>query len=280
MHNISQRESSSWLLSSSVLLVLIVFTTNSATVAFDAQATDALTPSQREIEKQHQRLASIDEEERRDAVMRLGAMHLAAASRVCLSALADPSPKVRAVAAHAILALGSEESASALIPILNDNDDFVRREVAYSLGLTRSRRATSLLGERLVNDKEDGVRGAAAIALGEVADEAAVVVLATVLSSQPSAQRNGKRKRRDERNPFVLRAIATALGRIKSRAGVPALLTALANEKLPDDVRREAARALGIIGDPVAVPALRTASSAADPYLALTAYESLRKIAP
>ncbi|SRR6266851_7161147 len=280
MHNISRQESSSWLLSLSVLLVLIVFTTSSIAQTFGAQATGALTPSQLEIEKQQKRLASVSEEERRDAVMRLGAMRLPAASRVCLSALADPSPIVRAVAAHAILALGSEESASALIPILNDNDAFVRREVAYSLGLTRSRSATAPLSERLVSDKEDGVRGAAAVALGEIADEAAVVVLATVLSPQPSAQRKEKRKRKDERNPFVLRAIATALGRIRSRAGVPALLTALANEKLPGDVRREAAHALGLIGDPVAVPALRSASSAADPYLARTAYESLRKLTP
>ena len=279
MHNISQQEFSSWLLSSSVLLVLIVFTTGSTVFALGAQATRALTPRQLEIEKQHQRLASVSEEERRDAVMRLGAMHLAAASRLCLPALADQSPIVRAVAAHAILALGPEESASVLIPLLNDNDEFVRREVAYSLGLTRSRRATAPLSERLVSDKEDGVRAAAAIALGEVADEAAVVVLATVLSPHPS-QRKEKQKRKDERNPFVLRAIATALGRIRSRAGVPALLTALASEELPGDVRREAAHALGLIGDPVAVPALRTASTAEDPYLARTAHESLRKITP
>ena len=275
MHNISRQEFSSWLLSSAVLLLLVVFTTSTTVFALGAQA----TPRQLEIEKQHQRLASVSEEERRDAVMRLGAMHLAAASRLCLPALADQSPIVRAVAAHAILALGPEESASALIPLLNDNNEFVRREVAYSLGLTRSRRATAPLSERLVSDKEDGVRAAAAIALGEVADEAAVVVLATVLSPHPS-QRKEKQKRKDERNPFVLRAIATALGRIRSRAGVPALLTALANEELPGDVRREAAHALGLIGDPVAVPALRTASSAEDPYLARTAHESLRKITP
>jgi len=279
MHNISGKEFSSWLLTSSVLVVLVVFTTSSTVFALGAQATRTLTPRQLEIEKQHQRLASVSEEERRDAVMRVGAMHLAAASRLCLPALADQSPIVRAVAAHAILALGPEESASALIPLLNDNNEFVRREVAYSLGLTRSRRATAPLSERLVSDKEDGVRAAAAIALGEVADEAAVVVLATVLSPHPS-QRKEKQKRKDERNPFVLRAIATALGRIRSRAGVPALLTALANEELPGDVRREAAHALGLIGDPVAVPALRTASSAEDPYLARTAHESLRKITP
>ena len=161
MHNISRQEFSSWLLFSSVLLLLVVFTTSSTVFALGPQATRALTPSQLEIEKQHQRLASVSDEERRDAVMRLGAMHLAAASRVCLPALADPSAMVRAVAAHAILALGSEESASALIPMLNDNDEFVRREVAYSLGLTRSRSATAPLSERLVSEPNQISRSSA-----------------------------------------------------------------------------------------------------------------------
>ena len=63
----------------------------------------------------------------------------------------------------------------ALIPLLSDKDEFVRREAAYALGLTRSRSATAALTERLLKDKEDGVRGAAAVALGQIADEAAVV---------------------------------------------------------------------------------------------------------
>jgi HEAT repeat protein len=43
-------------------------------------------------------------------------------------------------------------------------------------------------------------------------------------------------------------------------------------------VKREAARSLGLIGDPIAVPALRTASIASDPYLSQVANESLRKL--
>jgi HEAT repeat protein len=52
----------------------------------------------------------------------------------------------------------------------------------------------------------------------------------------------------------------------------------LSNEKLPSDVRRESARSLGLIGDQTAVPALRAASTAADPYLAEIASEALKKI--
>jgi HEAT repeat protein len=276
---VNQRSKSLCCLLGIVLLVSISAPGNIAVVS-EAQSDKALTPAQLEIEKQRQRLNSPDEEERRDGLMHLGAMHLQAASRVALTSLADPSPVVRAVAAHAILALESEESSRVLIPLLNDKDEFVRREAVDALGLTHSRSAVAALSERLVSDKKDSVRGAAAVALGEIADESAVVALAEVLSQQLPSQPKGKPKLKAEQNPFVLRASATALGRIRSRAGVPALLGALANEKLPDDVRREAANALGLIGDPVAVPALRAASTAADPHLARTAFESLRKITP
>jgi HEAT repeat protein len=241
-----------------------------------AQATRNLTPVQAEIEKQQQRLSSTDEEERRDALMRLAAMHRAAASRVALPALADPSPMIRVMAAKAILSLDSAQSAAALLPLLNDKDEFVRREVAYTLGQTRSHTATAALSERLLNDKEAGVRGAAAVALGRIADEAGVIALASTLAPELSAPAKSKRKR--EENPFVLRAAAEALGLIKSRAGTQALVSAVSNEKFPNDVRREAARSLGLIADPAAVPALKSVSTAADPFLSQLAYESLRKI--
>lgn len=241
-----------------------------------AQSTRNLTPIQAEIEKQQQRLNAGDEE-RRDALMRLAAMHRAAASRVALPALSDPSPMIRVTAAKAILSLDPAESAAALLPLLDDKDEFVRREVAYALGHTGSRSATSALSERLLNDKEAGVRGAAAVALGRIADEAGVIALASTLAPELSAPTKSKRKR--EENPFVLRAAAEALGQIGSRVGTGALISAVSNEQFPNDVRREAARSLGLIKDPAAIPALKSVSTAAaDPFLAQLAYESLRRI--
>jgi HEAT repeat protein len=61
---------------------------------------------------------------------------------------------------------------------------------------------------------------------------------------------------------------------------VPVLIAALSNERTPDDVRREAAQALGLIGDPSAIPALRAALTARDPYLSRIAFEALRKLDP
>ena len=241
-----------------------------------AQSTRNLTPAQIAIEKQQQRLSSGDVEERRDALMRLGAMRSEAASRVALAGLADVSPIVRVTAAKAILSLEPAQSAAALLPLLQDKDEFVRREVAYALGATRSRTATEALSDRLLSDKEAGVRGAAAVALGQIGDESAVVALATLLAPQLSAP--GKSKRKREENEFVLRAAAVALGQIKNRAGVPALISAVSDEKFPYDVRREAARSLGLIGDPSAVPALQSASLSEDPFLSQLAHESLRKL--
>lgn len=242
----------------------------------DAQDARNLTPVQAAIAKQQERLRSADEEERRDALMRLGAMHREAASRLALPLLSDPSPIIRVTAAKAILSLDSAESAAALLPLLNDKDEFVRREVAYALGTTRSRSATSALIDRLLNDKEDGVQGAAAVALGMIGDENAVIPLASVLAPQLSAP--AKSKRKPEMNQFVLRAAAVALGQIKNRAATPALIAALNNEKFPQDVRREAARSLGLIGDPAAIPALKSASISEDPFLAKLAFQALQNL--
>ncbi|HEV8367897.1 MAG TPA: HEAT repeat domain-containing protein [Pyrinomonadaceae bacterium] len=277
MHKVfGRKQSLSFVLLLGALTLSLCYPT--LTGGFTQKQSTSLTPAQAEIEKQRQRLSSSDAEERRDALMRLGAMHRAEASREAIAGLRDVSPAVRAVAAKAILAVGADESVVVLLPLANDKDEFVRREAAYALGLTKSRKATDPLTNLLLNDKKDGVRAAAAVGLGDLADENTVVSLAAVLAPELGAPT--KRKAQREQNVFVLRASAKSLGQIKSRAGVPALVAALSNEKAVDDVRREAARALGLIGDPAAVPALRVAATSVDPYLAQAAHESLKKITP
>jgi HEAT repeat protein len=154
------------------------------TVSFGLIQTKSLNPVEAEIERQRQRLTASDPEERRDALMRLGSMKRPAASREAVVGLSDESPMVRAVAAKAILSIGADQCVDALLPLVSDRDEFVRREVAYSLGLTRSRKATEPLTRLLLEDKKDAVRAGAAVALGDVADESAVVALATVLSPE------------------------------------------------------------------------------------------------
>jgi HEAT repeat protein len=241
------------------------------------QSSNSLTPLQLEIEKQRQRLSSTEVEERRDALMRLGALNRAEASRVAISALADPAPIVRATAVYALAALPAAESVTALIPLLSDKDEFLRQQVCYALGVTRSRTAVTPLVERLNLDKFDSVRAAAAVALGRIGDESAVVPLVEVLAGKSLAAAVAK-KRKAETNEFILRAAAHALGEIGSRAGVPVLIEVLLNDSMAADVRREAAVALGLIKDPSALPALRSVLTARDPYLSGAAHEALRRI--
>ena len=141
--------------------------THSSVPFAQANPDRSLTPLQHEIAKQQNRLSAIETEERRDAVVRLGVLHHPEASRAALVALKDITPIVRATAAVAVLALPPGESASALIPLLGDKDEFVRQEAAYALGKTRSTSAVEPLIERLTNDKKHSVRGAAVVSLGE-----------------------------------------------------------------------------------------------------------------
>lgn len=241
-----------------------------------------LNPTQLAIEKERRRLASSDKEERRDALMRLGWMKRADASSAAVRALQDAEPIVRATAARSVLSLPADEAARALIPLLQDRDEFVRQETAYALGETHSYLAVAPLVVALERDKKESVRGAAAVALGNIGDEAAVIPLAGRLSARIRASGLFSKITRGQRaeNEFVRRAAAHSLGQIKSRAAVPALIETLSDERAEDDVRREAARSLGLIGDAASVPALRRALAARDPYLSRIAYEALLKIAP
>jgi HEAT repeat protein len=237
------------------------------------QGSEQLTPMQREIERQRRRLSSDDIEERRDALMRLNNLKRPDAARVAVAGLTDAAPIVRATAAHAIMSLPPAEAATLLLPLLQDKSEFVRREAAYALGKTRSHSAIASLSNLLVSDKEMTVRSAAALALGEIGDESAVQTLVQVLAGQPGK----KKKDKGEATDFVKRAAARSLGRIKSRAGVEVLIATLSNDVNDSDVRREAATALGLIGDTSAVPALQAAVSSSDPYLSEAARAALRR---
>ena len=214
--------------------------------------------------------------------MRLGAMGRPEGSRAAAAALADPSAVIRATAARAVLSLGAGEAATLILPLLRDRDEFVRREAAYALGLTRNRTAVGALAAAVETDKKPSVRGAAAVALGQIGDATAAPALAGALARRlPASGLFGRLLRKKaEEDEFVRRAAAVSLGQMASRESVPALVEALSDARAPSDIRRECARSLGIIGDPSAVPALRSALAAQDPYLSRTAFEALKKIDP
>jgi HEAT repeat protein len=274
MHNPQRSSALKW----TILSVLLLIGVGEPLVSVHAQDPTRLTPIQLTIERQRQRLSSAEIEDRREALMQLRALQRPEASRVALSALSDPAPIVRATATAAVLWLPADESVAGLMPLLSDKDEFVRQQTAYALGLTRSRSAVAGLVEHLT-DKKDSVRGAAAVALGQIADPNAVTALAAVLNPQAGLAPSTKSKKsKREQNPFVLRSSARSLGLIGNRAGLPALLVVLQDKKAEPDLRREAATALGNIGDPSASSALRDVTLAGDPYLAEAALQALKRI--
>jgi HEAT repeat protein len=244
--------------------------------------TSALSfPLSSDIEALGARLSSANVEERREAVMQLGLMKRPDASRIAAVALGDPAPGVRAMAAQAVLALPADQAAALLLPLLRNKKEkeFVRREVAYALGQTRSRAAVQGLIAALETDKEASVRAAAAIALGQIGDSSAVPVLVQTFSRRraPGGFLNRITRQREE-NEFVRRSAIHALGQIGDSSALPDLIEALTSERAEADVRREAAQALGQIGDPAAIPALRGALEAADPYLSRAASDAIKLI--
>ena len=257
-----------------------IFLTLACLPALAAQG--ELTPQQQQVKALTARLSSAETEERREAVVRLGALGRPEASRAAAPALNDAAAIVRATAARAVLSLPPGEAATLVLPLLRDKDEFVRREAAYALGLARSPAAVAALAAALETDKKPSVRGAAAVALGQIGDASAAPPLAGALSRRIRASGFFGRalRRKVEEDEFVRRAAAVSLGQIASREAVPILVETLTNARTPDDVRREAARSLGLIGDPAAVPALRSVLAARDPYLSRIAFEALKKLDP
>ncbi len=220
------------------------------------------------------RLQSSDVETRRDAVSNLRLMENAAAARVAATALSDKSEIVRAVACEAVSYTTDEEAARFLIPLLlpTEKSEYVRREAAFALGEALSKSAVPALIQVLQTDKKPSVRAAAAVSLGKIADERAIESL-----SQTLLLPDNKKNRRlvDE---FVRRSAARALGEIRKKEAVPTLIAVLRDSSNADDVRREAAFALGLIADQSAINVLQENTNAQDYLLAEIARNALQRI--
>jgi HEAT repeat protein len=241
-------------------------------------------------------------EGKRDALLRVRNLESAEFSRLAVPALRDSSEIVRATAAFSVIFLPKEEAAPALLPLLSDKSAFVRREAAYALGKVGNPSAVNPLLQILQKDKIPEVRSAAAIALGEIGDAGAVDVLTQILQKKLKAE--------DE---FLRRSAARSIGQIAQiilsgeidvitpadfsskeidkperanlaetfpsfRAAVGVLIQTLQNPKEFSDVKREAAFALGAIGDKSAIPVLQANLRNEDYYLAEICREALRKI--
>lgn len=219
-----------------------------------------------EVARLTSQLNSSDEEERRSAVLTLGTLETAAARNPLISALSDKSERVRAAAVTALGRFEDPGLATTIAALVTkDKSAFVRKSAAYALGRMRSQAGTVALVAAL-KDKDTEVRGAAAVALGEYPDAQAVEPLIAALA---------------DKSEFVRAQSARALGangRAAARA-VPGLIRVLTSDKELEP-KRQAAAALGQIGDQSALPALEEARRASDPHLssaALTAIERIKQ---
>lgn len=246
-----------------------------------------------------------NDEQKRDALFQIRNIKTAEASRLAVSALSDKSEVVRASAASAVVFLPPDEAAQILLPLLRDKDILVRKETAYALGKTRNPQAVRPLVETIQKDRIQEVKDAATVALGEIGDVSAIGALTQILQRKP----------RDEEE-FFRRAAARSIGQIAQiiqigenkaitpenflpgefkettkpayknlsqafppfRAALPVLIRALENPREFDDVKREAAFALGAIGDESAAAVLRANVNNKDYYLAEISQEALEKL--
>ena len=196
--------------------------------------------------------------------MQLARLKSEAAFRALASAVNDPSPQVRGAVVASLAERGDESAVPILTTLLaRDKDQFVRKATAYALGRFHEGERTAALANAL-RDKDAEVRAAAAISLGDHADAGAVAPLASALS---------------DKNDFVRAQAARALG-VNGRAAVqtvPALMALLTKDE-DNEVKRQAAAALGQIGDRSSLPALERATRDKDPYLAQAASDAIRLI--
>jgi HEAT repeat protein len=282
--------------------LLIAFLLNATDYSQTAQ-TDGSEVSPDVAARLQQQIASDSIEAKRAALFEIRNLRSAWASRLAIPALRDKNLIVRASAAASVVFAPKAEASAALIPLLNDKDEFVRRESAYALGDVQDRSATAPLTRLLQDDKIIEVKTAAANALGKIGDVSAISALLTILKTRPR-----------EDDEFLRRSAARSIGQIaqinitgdatvltpqnflpekfkdlgssdptvsiaQSFTGSVDVLTAvLQNKRESDDTRREAAYALGAIGDKRSVPVLQAYLAGADPYLAEICKEALLKI--
>jgi HEAT repeat protein len=273
-----------------------------AALVFCFVAFCAITVQAQDIGQLAARFRSGNTEEKRTVLMELRSLRSEEASRIAATGLRDGDAMVRATAASAVLFLPKAEAAGDLLPLLSDKDEFVRREAASALGELGDVSAAGPLIKTLNVDKSSEVHTAAAVALGKIGEPSAVPHLLQVLSGRPT-----------EENEMLRRAAVRSIGQIAQimRSGriqvltpqnfLPAKFKDIYAKPSPDllahfvnaekrltqildsrgeaeDTRREAAFALGAIGDQSAETVLRKYASTDDPYLTEIVKEALLKL--
>ena len=166
----------------------------------------------------------------------------------------------RCAAMRTIARVGNAEDIPVLIEALSDSDPYgVVRDAVEALGRLRAKDAVPEL-IRTLDHPEEWIALRAAYALGAIGDESAAPALESKLS--PGNPRH------------VINAAVEALGRLRAKDAVPALIRTLDHPEVWTAVN--AARALAAIGDKSAIPALQAKLSADNRLLVDAATEALK----
>lgn len=248
----------------------IAFLTVLILISSVASGQEAKLPSQIWQERLVMQLAAGDEEQRLDAAAQLGAGFNSAPATATPQTIAglanslqrDASPIVRALVARAFEnCCGEQMVPSLLVSLVGEHEIAVRKAIIYTLARYRSPQIVSSLAP-LLRDKNQEIRAATVFALAEIAQVASIMAFIEILQ-----------KWQKEEEAFARSQAARGLGKIGDRVAIDILVRALLRDK-SQEVRREAARALGLIAtqrDTNVVEALREVTLQADPYLAVIA---------
>jgi HEAT repeat protein len=181
----------------------------------------------------------------------------------------DGSALVRALSARALENCCGQQAIQPLLASLtSERQVAVRKAILYALAAHRAPQTTSALIP-LLNDKNQEVRAATAYALAEIGDPASASALVAMLQ-----------RRRGDEDAFARSQAARGLGKIGNHTAKDVLLDSLVRDK-SQEVRREAARALGLLAnkqDAQVIEALENARLQSDPYLAAIAGAALEGI--
>ena len=247
-----------------------------------------------------QMMSSGDPEIKRTALGEIRNLESEQASRIAVKGLSDSNELVRATAAAAVVYLPRGEAGRLLAPLLRDKSPFVRREAGYALSVVKDETSADAIWQAFQKEKDLEVRSALVIALGGIGTSAAVGYLNSILQL-PRREENEFIRRSAARsigqNAETIRAGSSALIRDKQYSGEhlrsldlttisPALaagaikLRSILNDNSASaDVRREAAYALGAIGDVSARPILEANANSTDPFIAANSKNALTRLA-
>jgi hypothetical protein len=227
------------------------------------------------------KLASGDEEQRIDSIVRIGALlrddpgviETSVITSLGAALQRDSSPVVRALAAMALEVCAgnvgagwTDQAVAALLSALGKERELAaQKAIIYALARYPQPRVTSALIPYLKNRRSE-LRAAAAYALAEGGDPNSAQALAEVL------RRGGK-----DKDAFARSQAARGLGRIGGHDSIDLLIDVLSDDK-SEEVKREAALSLSRIAtsqDAKAIEALRKAALSNDPYLVTAAEKAI-----